>query len=167
MPTLAARLPDQGGAAPGIGFAIPSATVKNIAGQLIKYGKVTNSDRAHARHHGPDRGQPVGPARRRGGARRRRNGGAAANAGIRAGDIIVGINDRGTPSLQDLESALTPAQAGRRRSRSGTPERVQSATTAKLGSLGSWLPQQRAVGGYRRARRIANQRLGRALDCGA
>ena len=46
VPTLAARLPDQGGAAPGIGFAIPSNTVKNIANQLIKTGKVTNSDRA-------------------------------------------------------------------------------------------------------------------------
>ncbi len=46
VPTLAARLPDQGGFAPGIGFAIPSNTVKNIANQLIKTGKVTQSDRA-------------------------------------------------------------------------------------------------------------------------
>src|SRR6202042_2654165 len=46
IPTLAARLPDQGGAAPGIGFAIPSNTVRNIAKRLITKGEVTNSARA-------------------------------------------------------------------------------------------------------------------------
>ena len=46
IPTLAARLPEQGGAAPGIGFAIPSNTVRNIADQLIESGRVTTSDRA-------------------------------------------------------------------------------------------------------------------------
>ncbi|PYC63471.1 signal protein PDZ, partial [Streptomyces tateyamensis] len=35
-----------GSAAPGIGFAIPSATITSIADQLIKNGKVTNSGRA-------------------------------------------------------------------------------------------------------------------------
>ena len=46
IPTLAATDPELGGSAPGIGFAIPSNTVKLIAGQLIATGKVTNSDRA-------------------------------------------------------------------------------------------------------------------------
>src|SRR5215467_2612694 len=43
IPTLAATDQQLGGAAPGIGFAIPSDTVKNIAGQLIKSGHVTSS----------------------------------------------------------------------------------------------------------------------------
>jgi S1-C subfamily serine protease len=45
IPTLAAKLPGEGGAAPGIGFAIPSNTVRNIAPQLITTGKVVNTGR--------------------------------------------------------------------------------------------------------------------------
>ena len=93
VPTLAAKLPDQGGAAPGIGFAIPSNTVKNIANQLIKTGKVTNSDRATLGITAQTAASPSGrsgrrrcPGRRQGrhGRQRRRQG----------GDIIVGINNR-------------------------------------------------------------------------
>ena len=47
MPTLAASDPQLGGAAAGIGFAIPSNTVKDIAGQIVKNGKVVNSNRAY------------------------------------------------------------------------------------------------------------------------
>jgi putative serine protease PepD len=40
IPTLAARLPDEGGAAPGIGFAIPSNSVTTVAAQLIRTSTV-------------------------------------------------------------------------------------------------------------------------------
>src|SRR6202011_5414375 len=47
IPTLAATDPQLGGgAAAGIGFAIPSNTVKLIAGQLVSSGRVVNSGRA-------------------------------------------------------------------------------------------------------------------------
>src|SRR6202048_1765824 len=47
IPTLAATDPQLGGgAAPGIGFAIPSNTVTLIANQLIQTGTVANSGRA-------------------------------------------------------------------------------------------------------------------------
>ena len=47
IPTLAAIDPQLGGgAAPGIGFAIPSNIVRNIATQLINQGTVTLSNRA-------------------------------------------------------------------------------------------------------------------------
>jgi S1-C subfamily serine protease len=46
IPTLAFTDQQLGGAAPGIGFAIPSSIVTDIAGQLIKTGHVTNSHRA-------------------------------------------------------------------------------------------------------------------------
>ncbi len=81
VPTLAARLPDQGGAAPGIGFAIPSDTVQNIADQLIKSGKVTTlRPRRHStspRRPRPTRraGRPASPCSRvtgKGGAAARR-----------------------------------------------------------------------------------------------
>jgi putative serine protease PepD len=47
IPTLAAADPQLGGAASGIGFAIPSNTVKSIASQLVKYGHVVNSGRPY------------------------------------------------------------------------------------------------------------------------
>src|ERR687883_663427 len=47
IPTLAATDPRLGTAAQGIGFAIPSDTVRDIAGQLIRYGKVIQSHRAY------------------------------------------------------------------------------------------------------------------------
>src|SRR3954452_3548891 len=43
IPTLAAADPQLGGAASGIGFAIPSNTVKSIATQLVQHGHVINS----------------------------------------------------------------------------------------------------------------------------
>jgi hypothetical protein len=46
IPTLAATDQQIGGAAPGIGFAIPSNIVTDIAGQIIKTGHVTDSHRA-------------------------------------------------------------------------------------------------------------------------
>ena len=46
IPTLAATDQQLGGAAPGIGFAIPSNIVTDIAGQIIKTGHVTYSHRA-------------------------------------------------------------------------------------------------------------------------
>jgi S1-C subfamily serine protease len=136
IPTLAARLPDQGGAAPGIGFAIPSDTVKNIANQLISTGKVTNSGRATlgitAQTSANAQGQGVGVAIIEVTKR-----GPAAKAGLRAGDIIVGINDTATPTLAALEAQLASMKPGTRVTlrvlRSGSV-RVFPAT---LGSLGS------------------------------
>jgi putative serine protease PepD len=111
IPTLAATLPGEGGLAPGIGFAIPSNTVKNIANQLIKNGKVTNSDRATlgitAQTSASEAGTPAGVA-----VLAVTAGGTAANAGVRAGDTIVGINDEKVTSVEELESALSQLQPG-------------------------------------------------------
>ena len=46
IPTLAATDRELGGSAPGIGFAIPSALVTDIAGQLAEHGRVVASHRA-------------------------------------------------------------------------------------------------------------------------
>jgi putative serine protease PepD len=47
IPTLAAGDPNGGGAAYGIGFAIPSNRVRFIADQLIKSGRVTNTGQGY------------------------------------------------------------------------------------------------------------------------
>lgn len=116
IPTLAARLPaadngQGGGAAPGIGFAIPSNTVKNIATQLIDTGKVTDSGRASlnitAQTVANSSGDPVGV-----GVVDVTSGGSAEKAGILAGDIITGIDGTATPSVGALEAVLAQLKPG-------------------------------------------------------
>ena len=109
IPTLAATDPQLGGgAAAGIGFAIPSNTVRDIAAQLIGQGKVTNSRRAYlgvevaATTSGGvlvTKVQPDGPA---------------AKAGLRAGELVTTVDGTATPdpaTLADVLAGLDPGQA--------------------------------------------------------
>ncbi|MEO3887114.1 trypsin-like peptidase domain-containing protein [Nonomuraea sp. B5E05] len=112
IPTLAATDPDLGGgAAPGIGFAIPSNTATDIAAQIVKDGKVTNTHRAALGIRGStvvgEDGQPSGV-----GVARVERGGGAEKAGIRAGDVIVSINDEETPTMAELSEAITALKPG-------------------------------------------------------
>jgi len=108
IPTLAASDPQLGGgAAPGIGFAIPSNTVRNIATQLINQGTVTNSNRA-------DLGVQVGTTTS-GGLLviQVQRGGPAATAGINTGDVITAVNGTTTTNattLADVLAGLKPGQ---------------------------------------------------------
>jgi putative serine protease PepD len=111
IPTLAATDPQLGGgAAGGIGFAIPSNTIKRIADQLVRTGQITNSGRAAlgitaANANGPQ-GQPVGVL-----VHSVIAASAAAQAGISVGDVITQINGTPTPdvsALADLLAALYP-----------------------------------------------------------
>ena len=107
IPTLAATDPELGGsAAPGIGFAIPSNLVKDIATQLIRFGHVVNSHRAYL---------GVGIADTGGAGvlvQRVTSGGPAAKAGIRTGDVIVSLNGHQTPTINDLTSAASELKPG-------------------------------------------------------
>ena len=112
IPTLAATDPQLGGgAAPGIGFAIPSNTVQRIADQLIRTGKVTQSGRAALGVVASDvvttTGQAVGVL-----VRGTQPGSAAAKAGISPGDIIIGIGGKPTPDLGTLGDVLAGLQPG-------------------------------------------------------
>ena len=122
IPTLAARLPDQGGAAPGIGFAIPSDTVQNIADQLIKSGKVTTSDRASLGITAQTAANESRPAGRRSGRRSVASGGSAARAGVRPGDIIVAVDGQRTrPAWSSSRLMLSDATSRAPRSPSAIP----------------------------------------------
>jgi S1-C subfamily serine protease len=109
IPTLAALDPQLGGAqAPGIGFAIPSNTVRDIAGQLISKGRVERSGRAFL---------GVGVATVTAGGvlvSSVEKGGPADKAGIRPGDIIVSVDGQPTPSTDDLSTVLAGLKPGRR-----------------------------------------------------
>jgi S1-C subfamily serine protease len=136
IPTLSARDPSAGGAAPGIGFAIPSNTVMNIANQLIKTGKVTQSDRASldmsAQTAASDSGQPAGVA-----VTQVTAGGAADKAGIKPGDLVVAINDTATPTLETLESTLSALAPGDKVKLHVQTQGSVRIVDVTLGSLGS------------------------------
>ena len=105
IPTLAATDP-QLGAAPGIGFAIPSNTAKDISDQLIKNGRVTNSHLAYL---------GVSVATVTGGGLlvvSTVSGGPADTAGIRAGDIITNVAGVATPTVAALTTELARLQPG-------------------------------------------------------
>jgi putative serine protease PepD len=109
IPTLAATDPELGGsAAPGIGFAIPSNTVRDIAAQLIGQGKVTNSHRAWlgvevaATTSGALPVTQVQP------------GGPAAKAGIHVRELLAAVNGTATPdpaTLADVLAGLDPGKS--------------------------------------------------------
>jgi putative serine protease PepD len=106
IPTLAAADPELGGSAPGIGFAIPSSLVTDIATQLIQHGHVVASHRAFL---GVDlatgllSGAVVASVQR---------GGPAARAGIASGDVITEINGQRVSSPSDVADALATAKPG-------------------------------------------------------
>ena len=102
IPTLAATDPELGGgAAPGIGFAIPSNTVRDIATQLVSQGKVTDSSRAWL-------GVQVAATT---------SGGLLVSevlAGVRAGELITAVDGAATPdppTLADVLAGLHPGQS--------------------------------------------------------
>jgi putative serine protease PepD len=108
IPTLAATDPELGGSAPGIGFAIPSNLVADIAGQIVAHGKVVDSHRAFLGIRVGDtngNGVIVGAVS---------PGGAAAKAGIRAGDTIESVNHSPTPTTVALAAVLAELRPGRK-----------------------------------------------------
>src|SRR3954471_397053 len=108
IPTLAAEDPEMGGAADGIGFAISSNTVRAIASQLIAHGRVLHSGRAWLDvelRTVDGLGVVVASAPAKG---------PAGRAGIRAGDVIVSVAGRPTPSVDELADALATEPPGRR-----------------------------------------------------
>ena len=107
IPTLAASDPQFGGTAPGIGFAIPSNLVKDIAGQIVAHGHVVDSHRAYLGIQGGDtngQGVYLGVVT---------PGGPAAKAGLVAGDVLVSVAGRPTPTLDALTTVLATLKPGR------------------------------------------------------
>ncbi|MEA2229774.1 MAG: hypothetical protein QOF04_3404 [Solirubrobacteraceae bacterium] len=109
IPTLAALDPQLGGAqAPGIGFAIPSNAVRDVARQLIAQGRVTRSGRAFL---------GVGVSSVTGGGvlvTEVQRGGPADRAGIRPGDVIVSVAGQETPSTDALATVLATLKPGQK-----------------------------------------------------
>jgi S1-C subfamily serine protease len=113
VPALAASDPTIGGAAAGIGFAIPSNTVKSIADQLIASGKVTHSGRAaigvRVRNVLDIRGNVVGV-----GVVDVTRDGPGQRAGIARDDLILSVNGAPTPTTTGLTETLATLKPGQR-----------------------------------------------------
>jgi putative serine protease PepD len=107
IPTLAATDPELGGAAaPGIGFAIPSNLVKDIATQIIRFGHVVNSHRAYL---GVQIGDTNGAGVLVQGVTR---GGPAAKAGLAPGDVSTSVIGQKTATVDDLTSVVAELKPG-------------------------------------------------------
>ncbi|WP_405556252.1 S1C family serine protease [Streptomyces sp. NBC_01171] len=112
IPTLGATDPGmQGGAAPGIGFAIPASMVRTVAGQIIATGKVTDSGRAAlgvtVRTIVDDGYQPAGAA-----VVTVKQGGPAAKAGLKTGDVITRLDDSPVGTTTELAEVLAEKKPG-------------------------------------------------------
>jgi putative serine protease PepD len=107
IPTLTASDPQIGGEAAGIGFAIPSDTVQDIATQIVEDGKVVASHRALL-------GVQISDLPNGGGVYvgRVESGGPAANAGIRVGDVITSVAGTPTPAGADLTAVIAGLKPG-------------------------------------------------------
>ncbi|GAA2412787.1 trypsin-like peptidase domain-containing protein [Streptomyces glaucosporus] len=112
VPTLAARSPGgDGGTAPGLGFAIPSDTVRHLADQMIEHGEVVDSDEAAieatVRTVLGDDYRPAGVA-----LVEVEGGGAADDAGLRPGDVVTEVGGVETPDTAALAEALASHEPG-------------------------------------------------------
>jgi S1-C subfamily serine protease len=107
LPTIGVSDPQLGATATGIGFAIPSDRVRDIAGQLVRRGRVVNSRKAYL-------GVQIGETFGGGGVyvSEVKSGGPADKAGVRAGDVIVAVEGNRTPTGSELAAALAARKPG-------------------------------------------------------
>jgi S1-C subfamily serine protease len=137
IPTLAAVDEQLGGSeASGIGFAIPSSVVANIAGQIVKYGKVQSSDRSCigieveqvTGSNGEDAGVLVTSITRS----------AVGAAGLKDQDVITALDGQPTLAVQDLTDDLANINPGKTVTLAVTHANGSKATiSVALGQLSS------------------------------
>ena len=107
IPTLAATNPQLGTTATGIGFAIASNTVTDIAQQIVKYGRVVNSHRASLGAEVTDLVERSGVL-----VTSVEAGGPAEKAGIRVNDVIEAISGNVLTHANQLATALANLKPG-------------------------------------------------------
>ncbi|MFD5798085.1 S1C family serine protease [Streptomyces diastatochromogenes] len=133
IPTLAATDPDLGGgAAPGIGFAIPASMVKTVADQIVRSGKVVDSGRAAlgitARTVLDESYQPAGAA-----VVAVKSGDAADRAGLRPGDVITKVDDDPVTTTTELSEALAALKPRQRTTVTYQRDGVEKTVEVTLG----------------------------------
>ncbi|GAA2045110.1 trypsin-like peptidase domain-containing protein [Catenulispora yoronensis] len=136
IPSAAALNPALGdSAAPGIGFAIPTATATRIADQLIANGKVTDSGRAAlgVKVVGvvDNSGTPIGV-----GVAELTADSPAGKAGLKVGDVITAVNGTPTPDPTALSQVLVTLKPGQQvKVDYTTSDGTKQSATVTLGTL--------------------------------
>jgi len=112
IPTLGVSSP-MGGAAQGIGFAIPSNRVAEIVTQLINTGRVTHTGRAYLGVTLADvNGDGTQPSASGVVVSSISAGGPAVRAGLRVGDVIVSLAGQTVDNRDTLISVLANLKVG-------------------------------------------------------
>jgi S1-C subfamily serine protease len=167
IPTLEATDPqnNNGGAAQGIGFAIPSSRVTFVAGQIIKTGTVQHTGRAYlgvsaidasqaasqngeggfgqgggfgygpGGGFGPGNGTTTTPTVQGAYVQQVGSGSPAAQAGIQQGDIITAANGQPITGESDLLTALANAKPGQKMTLTINRNGSTVSVTVTLGEL--------------------------------
>jgi putative serine protease PepD len=117
IPTLEASDPqnNNGGAAQGIGFAVPSTRVTAVATQLIHSGKIAHTGRAYLGVSATDASAQTanGGASQAGALVQSVGAGSpAATAGVQQGDVILQANGHTITGQEDLLVVLAQAKPG-------------------------------------------------------
>jgi putative serine protease PepD len=99
---VTSQIQSDSGANDGVGFAIPSNTVKTVVDQLISTGKVEH----------PLLGVRVGSASNGAGVASVETGSGADKAGIKAGDVITAVNGTAISSAQQLRAIVAAHKPG-------------------------------------------------------
>ncbi len=116
----------------GIGFAVPSNTVRNVVEQLRKSGKVQHAWLGVSIGDAPGGGARIGALVK---------GGPAGDAGIKAGDVVTTFDGKAIGTGSDLSGAVNATKPGDKVSvtytRGGSKKTVQVTLGDRPASLGT------------------------------
>jgi putative serine protease PepD len=99
---VTAQIESDSGGNDGVGFAIPSSTVRSVADQLISSGKAEHAYLGVSLSSTSSTAL-VGTVR---------SGTPAARAGLQAGDVVTALDGKGIASTGELESAIAAHKPG-------------------------------------------------------
>ena len=99
---VTAQIESDSGGNDGVGFAIPSSTVRSVADQLISSGKAEHAYLGVSLSSASSNAQ-VGSVR---------PGTPAATAGLKTGDVITALDGKSVASSAELESAIAAHKPG-------------------------------------------------------
>jgi len=119
-----AQIKSDSGGNEGVGFSIPSKTVKSVASQLIATGKATHAYLGVAI-------DSTAPNARLASVK---SGGAAQKAGLKAGDVITDVNGNSIASGDDLSRAIDAHKPGQQITVTYTRSGNEHTVTVTLGT---------------------------------
>ncbi len=129
----------QGGGNTGIGFAIPIDLAKKVADQLRKHGRVVRGWLGiRAQDVTSQMASSLGLTRGAGEMAlitEVTEGSPAAEAGIRAGDVVVELNGKPVPKSHDFPSIIADTPPGQKIALKINREKLERVFTVKIGEL--------------------------------